>query len=54
MSSQIDHLLNEDRRFAPPVDFAANAVLEGGLVQSARQVFACDAELRSDVQRHVR
>ena len=26
MSSQIDHLLNEDRRFAPSDDFAANAV----------------------------
>ncbi|MFH8249292.1 acetate--CoA ligase [Microbacterium sp. B2969] len=26
MSSQIDHLLEEDRRFAPPDDFAANAV----------------------------
>jgi acetyl-CoA synthetase len=25
-SSQIDHLLNEDRRFAPPPEFAANAI----------------------------
>ena len=35
MSSQIDHLLNEDRRFAPPVDFAANAVATADLYEQA-------------------
>ncbi|MCR2826139.1 AMP-binding protein, partial [Microbacterium sp. zg.Y909] len=35
MSSQIDHLLNETRRFAPPADFAANAVATGELYERA-------------------
>ena len=37
MSSQIDHLLNEDRRFAPSAEFAANAVADAGLYASARE-----------------
>ena len=35
MSSQIDHLLNENRRFAPPADFAANAVAAADLYERA-------------------
>ena len=35
MSSQIDHLLNEDRRFAPSEDFAANAVAAADLYERA-------------------
>lgn len=35
MSSQIDHLLNEDRRFAPSEDFAANAVATAELYERA-------------------
>ncbi|HEX5729968.1 acetate--CoA ligase, partial [Microbacterium sp.] len=35
MSSQIDHLLNEDRRFAPPADFAAHAVATADLYEQA-------------------
>ena len=35
MSSQIDHLLNEDRRFSPPAGFAANAVGTRALYASA-------------------
>ncbi|CAN5517409.1 acetate--CoA ligase [Microbacterium sp.] len=35
MSSQIDHLLNEDRRFSPPTGFAANAVGTRALYASA-------------------
>ncbi|GAA1699032.1 acetate--CoA ligase [Microbacterium sediminicola] len=37
MSSQIDHLLNEDRRFAPPADFAANAVGTADLYSRASE-----------------
>jgi acetyl-CoA synthetase len=35
MSSQIDHLLTESRRFAPPADFAADAVATRELYESA-------------------
>ncbi|MDR6691587.1 acetyl-CoA synthetase [Microbacterium sp. 1154] len=35
MSSQIDHLLNETRRFAPPADFAAQAVADSSLYERA-------------------
>ena len=35
MSSQIDHLLNEDRRFAPPAAFTANAVATADLYTAA-------------------
>ncbi|MEX8032583.1 acetate--CoA ligase [Microbacterium sp. 20-116] len=35
MSSQIDHLLNETRRFAPPADFAAQAVAHRDLYERA-------------------
>lgn len=35
MSSQIDHLLNEDRRFAPSPEFAANAVATADLYAQA-------------------
>lgn len=35
MSSQIDHLLNETRRFAPSADFAANAVAGPDLYEKA-------------------
>ncbi|WP_405372384.1 MULTISPECIES: acetate--CoA ligase [unclassified Microbacterium] len=35
MSSQIDHLLSETRRFAPPTDFAAKAVADAGLYERA-------------------
>ncbi|WP_434810039.1 acetate--CoA ligase [Microbacterium sp. bgisy189] len=37
MSSQIDHLLNEDRRFAPSADFAANAVADASLYAQATE-----------------
>jgi len=36
MSSQIDHLLAEDRRFAPDPDFAAGAVAKPELYEQAR------------------
>ena len=36
MTSQIDHLLNETRRFAPSADFAAKAVAQPGLYEEAR------------------
>ncbi|MBT9607207.1 acetate--CoA ligase [Microbacterium sp.] len=35
MSSQIDHLLNETRRFAPSAEFAANAVADASLYERA-------------------
>ena len=35
MSSQIDHLLNETRRFAPSAEFAANAVGDASLYERA-------------------
>ena len=35
MSSQIDHLLTESRRFAPPAPFAADAVATADLYTSA-------------------
>ncbi len=35
MSSQIDHLLTETRRFAPPAEFAANAVADASLYERA-------------------
>ncbi|MET0859900.1 MAG: AMP-binding protein, partial [Microbacterium sp.] len=35
MSSQIDHLLTESRRFAPPAEFAADAVAGADLYTSA-------------------
>ncbi len=35
MSSQIDHLLSETRRFAPPVAFAAQAIATSELYESA-------------------
>ena len=35
MSSQIDHLLNETRRFAPSAEFAANAVATADLYADA-------------------
>ncbi|HWI32033.1 MAG TPA: acetate--CoA ligase, partial [Microbacterium sp.] len=37
MSSQIDHLLNETRRFAPPERFAANAVAKADLYAAAEE-----------------
>jgi acetyl-CoA synthetase len=36
MSNPIDHLLNEDRRFPPPADFALNAVAKSDLYERAR------------------
>ena len=36
MTSQIDHLLNETRRFAPSADFAAKAVAQPRLYEEAR------------------
>ena len=44
-SSQIDHLLNEDRRFAPPPEFAANAIATEELYAEAsadREAFWAD------------
>ena len=35
MSSQIDHLLNETRRFAPSAEFAANAAADASLYERA-------------------
>ncbi|WP_156760492.1 acetate--CoA ligase [Microbacterium karelineae] len=35
MSQQIDHLLTEDRRFAPPADFVQNAVAKPGIYDEA-------------------
>ena len=35
MSSQIDHLLNENRRFAPPADFVDNAIANAELYAEA-------------------
>ncbi len=37
MSSQIDHLLTEDRRFAPSDEFAANAIATGELYARATE-----------------
>ena len=37
MSSQIDHLLNETRRFAPPEEFAAGAVATAELYERAAE-----------------
>jgi len=45
MSSQIDHLLNENRVFAPTPEFAANAVAQPALYESAekdREAFWAD------------
>ncbi len=45
MSSQIDHLLNEDRRFAPTAEFAADAVATAELYAEAsadREAFWAD------------
>ena len=45
MSSQIDHLLNENRRFAPPADFAAQAIGTAELYEQAtadREAFWAD------------
>lgn len=36
MSSQIDHLLNETRRFSPPEEFAAQANATAELYDQAR------------------
>ncbi len=36
MSSQIDHLLNESRRFAPPEEFAARAIATADLYDRAK------------------
>lgn len=36
MSSQIDHLLDEDRRFAPDPEFAANAIAKPDLYERAK------------------
>ena len=37
VSSQIDHLLNETRRFAPPAEFAAQAVATTELYEQAAE-----------------
>ncbi|HKT57483.1 MAG TPA: acetyl-coenzyme A synthetase N-terminal domain-containing protein, partial [Microbacterium sp.] len=37
MSSQIDHLLNEDRRFAPSAGFAAHANATADLYERAAE-----------------
>ena len=52
MSSQIDHLLNETRRFAPSAEFAANAVGDASLYERAAADQVVHAEIFYDPQTH--